>query len=315
MLLSIIIPSRGGPLGLWATIHSCISELEGLPGSEPYNYEFVVVTNGEMCDNVRSTLGHLDRYGRLTHVHSDSPLSAHVARRMGVEAAKGDVLCFFDNHCLVGRGYFDRAVYDTQERGLGIVHSATVYHSGQGKNYHYNLQLGYRFWGEANLMAGDSCRPYRIAAGGHGGFVVRREVWDRVGGYGPDHLLKGYAGEELIFDLKAWRMGEEVWLDPKMVHYHFAGERGYSRHHTDEYYINLLTCALVIGGEKWLEKVYDSFCNGQHMRAASESKLTWYEMYEEAWIRGADYSRHLDAVCGRSLDELLRYFECEGVHA
>lgn len=60
MKLSIVIPSRGGPLGLWATVHSCISELEGLPGSVPFDYEFVIVTNGGICENVACTLRNLE---------------------------------------------------------------------------------------------------------------------------------------------------------------------------------------------------------------------------------------------------------------
>lgn len=301
-MISVIVPSRGNPLGLWATIHSCGIALTGL------EHEFVLVTNGEeLCATTKQILFYLEKTGTLVHKHDDAPMSPPAARAVGVAASKGDVFCFLDAHCLVAPDYFQRVNLWVTDREVDILHSTTVFHSGQGKHYHYKLKLDYNFWAEPSLFAQYEHKPYRIAAAGHGGFAVSRYAWDRMGGYGPESLLKGYGGEELIFDLKAWRMGIPVWLDPLLIHYHFAGDRGYSRHYTDEYYTNLLVSALVVGGESWMYRLVDSLINKQHIRSAPASDVP--VLIELALQRGAEYAQHLDSVCKMSLDEVLTMFK------
>jgi GT2 family glycosyltransferase len=173
------------------------------------------------------------------------------------------------------------------------------------------LKLDYNFWGETLKHPKDDFKPYMIGAGGHGGFAITRSLWDAVGGYGPANLFFGYGGEEMVFDLKLWRMGHKVFIDPKVIHYHYPGGRGYSRHHTDEYYANLLASAHVIGGEKWLYKVFDSFITRNHFRL--KPKKHWYDILEEAYFRSAEYAQELDAQSVMTLDEVLEWFRFNGV--
>jgi hypothetical protein len=307
---TIVIPARGNPLGLWATIHSCEEDLS----KAGFDYNYVIVTNGERNPpETRVTIEELRRSGRLLkHVHSEEPLTPPAARRLGVEESDGKLLFFFDNHCLVSRDYFKRAVLDFEHYNMDVLHSATVFQKGSGTTYHYHLSLEYNFWGRTYGIPQDELRPYLAACSGHGGFAVRREVWDALDGYGPDSVLSGYGGEETIFDLKAWRYGFKVHIDPKLVHYHYPGARGYSRHFTDDYYRNLLTSALVIGGEKWMYKVFHSFATDTtHMRA--NFKGEWYDVLTDAYTRGAEYARHVDANSKMSLDELLLWFRTNQV--
>jgi hypothetical protein len=308
MRLTIIVPHRGNPLGVWATCHSCEEDLEGTG----IDYNFVVVTNGEEL-NAEETqcLWYLEKSGKLLkHIHSDEPLSPPVARQRGAEVADGDLLLFFDNHCLVGKRYFERVVADFERFGCDMLHSSTRFYAGDFTHYQYRLLLDYNFWGDSAFEP-DDYKPYRIAAGGHGGFVVRRDVWNEVGGYGPEDLLKGYGGEELLFDLKMWRLGHNNYIDPKLIHWHYTGNRGYSRHYTDEYYVNMMVTAHVIGGEKWLYRLYDSFTNRGHIRI--RPKKLMYELLEEAYHRSAQYAKELDSKALYSLDELLVKFREEQV--
>jgi len=302
---SIIIPHRGSALGLWATIQSCEEDLL----CSPHSYNYVVVTNGEKLDSdAESVVRHVEESGRLlAHIHEDAPLSPPAARQRGAQCADGSLLFFFDNHCLVGRKYFGRAVADFDQLPIDMLHSSTVFYAGQGVHYHYRLKLDYNFWAESSTVAEREHKPYQLAAGGHGGFVVRKSVWDEVGGYGPEDLLQGYGGEELLFDLKMWRYGRTNWIDPKLIHYHFAGNRGYSRHYTDEFYLNMMVSALVIGGEKWLYKVYDSFA-GKNKHVRVNPKANMYDLMAKAYSRGACFSKLVDAKSTKTLDDLLVYF-------
>ena len=307
--LSIIIPHRGNGLGLWATIHSCESNLmrSGL------DYNFVVVTNGEkkLPQDTYATVEQLKKTGRLlSHIHSEEPITPPVARQRGASAADGELLFFFDNHCLLEKQYFERAVMDYEKHGYGLLHSATVFHTGDGVHYHYRLTLDNNFWASSIKYLDNEYLPYQCAAGGHGGIVVPKKVWDDVGGYGPESLFKGYGGEELIFDLKLWMYGYKVMLDPRLIHYHYAGTRGYSRHFTDDYYVNLMVSAHVIGGEKWLYKVFHSFCDPtkSHLRLSGSSQRPWYDLLIEAYERSAQYAHEVAVRRDKDLDTLLAWF-------
>jgi hypothetical protein len=291
---------------LWATIHSCEVDLE----RTKYKYNYVIVTNGEeLSSEPRSVLHYLERSGKLkSHIHSDAPITPPYARQRAAEKADGKYLCFFDNHCLVGRQYFDRVMLDFERYDLDELHSTTRYYSGQDPCYHYHLRLEYNFWAARAMQWPVSMlKPYPIACGGHGGFIVKSDVWHKVGGYGPEGLLVGYAGEEPLFDLKMWRMGYKVHLDPKLYHYHYAGNRGYSRHYTDEYYTNLLASALVVGGEKWFYKVLDSFLTKEHIREGKHC-ANMYDLAMLAYNRSIQYAKELDAKSVMTLDELLVWF-------
>lgn len=310
MDFTVIIPHRGNGLGLWATIHSVEEEMRNTPN---LSHNFVIVTNGEpVSPEVEQTLAMFEKSGRLLkHIHSDAPLTPPAARAWGAEVADGKHLAFFDNHCLVARNYFARADAALTQFSCDMLHSSAQFFSGHPLTYEYQLRLAYNFWGTNSTIPQSTYKPYRVAAGGHGGIFVRKDVWDAVGGYGPSDLFVGYGGEELIFDLKLWRYGYQVWLDPKLIHYHYAGNRGYPRHHTDDYYVNMMVSAFVIGGEPWLFRVYESFASGSHARKAPYTEM--FELMERAHQRGAQYAREVDSRSKYTLDELLTKFRLEQV--
>lgn len=301
--ISIIIPSRFATIGLWATVHSCLVSLERT-GVEA---EFIILTNGDEDLGIEggNCIDKMTQGKAIKHVHVVQPLAPPVARQRAAALASNPFLFFFDDHCLPDKTYFERALLSIEQSGADMLHSSTIFFANGIVNYEYRLKLEYNFWGESATLP-YSHKPYLIGAAGHGGFVVRKSVWDEVGGYGPEELFSGYGGEELLFDLKMWRLGKNNFIDPKLMHYHYAGIRGYSRHFTDAYYANLLVSALVIGGEKWMYKLFDSFLNKTHMRMNAEKDM--YTILQEAYYRGATYAKELDSKSIMTLDELLIMF-------
>lgn len=302
--LTIVIPSRGNPLGLWATLHSCFQDLE----ASQISADFVVVTNGDyVIPEEDQCLQALQSKGVLRkHLHFSEPLTPPVARQRGAAETDSKYIAFFDNHCIVARQYFERALLDMEQIGMDMLHSTTVFYAGGIANYEYRLKLAHNFWGEAHSVPLVTYKPYKIAVGGHGGFLVRKSVWDEVGGYGPENLFVGYGGEEMLFDLKMWRYGKNNFIDPKVIHYHYTGSRGYDRHHTDDYYTNMLVTAHVIGGEKWLYKVAESFITKPHIRF--KPKKSMFDLVEDAYHRSKAYAAEVDAKSKFTLDELLVWF-------
>lgn len=301
-------------MGLWATIHSCEIELAG----SKFDYEYIIVVNGEGSvkkPTKRSIMGadlervvlFLSRAGRLGHlVVRQGNLSPPSARQLGSEHATGKVLFFLDNHCLVAKNYFARAMSDFDRYGMHMLHSTTKFYEGDITCYEYQLKLARNFWAEAAILPKDNVRPYRIAAGGHGGFAVLTDTWREVGGYWDG--FQGYGGEEMYFDLKMAMFGKTNWIDPRFVHYHYAGQRPYARHFSADYYRNMMMCANIIGGEAWMYKVYDSFFHN-----FPRTSTPHFDLMVEASDRSHEHGLWMAGKRLRTLDEQLALFTAEDV--
>lgn len=313
---SVVIAHRGDAIGLWATIHSIEVELEG----SSFDYEYCLCINGEgdrkkkksahrvMHPDLEAIVRHLEKAGKLGHITAlQRSVSPPTGRQMAAAHAKGEYLFFFDGHCLVAKDYFRRALHNMQQYNMDMLHSTTKWFQGDNTTvYHYELTLARNFWARGSMIPEYSgTRPYKIAAGGHGGFVVRADVWREVGGYWEGFV--GYGGEEIYFDIKMAMLNKSNWLDPKLVHWHYAGTRPYARHYTDDYYKNMLMCANIIGGEDWMVKVADSFRN--HPRPKQDA----YELLMESYYKSQPHAEYLASIRHRNLDEQLDQFRADGV--
>jgi hypothetical protein len=299
---NIVLAHRGPWMGLWLTVTSCEQALRG----SGLKYGYVIVMNGETTipEEMKFSLGYLSNDDKLTQfVVSPKPLSPPSARQLGTVFGDGRYIFFFDNHCMVDAGYFQRAITQMDEKNIDVLHSTTMFHTSSEKNFEYTMQLDVNFWATHMANYPKSKRePYRIGMGGHGGFVVRRSAWNDLGGYWTG--FEGYGGEETYFDMKAWLLGKEVWIDPQLIHYHFAGNRSYPRHATDDYYRNMLMCANVIGGEPWMYKVYDTFSRSS--KSASSKQM--FDLLLDAEAKSNDHAHELAARRIRTLDEQLVWF-------
>lgn len=295
--------AASAPLGLWATLHSCMEDLS----NTGFSYEIRVITNGteKPHSDTRNVLHWLNQTKYLTFSeHSIDPLSPPVARQRATVGATGKYLFFFDNHILVKPGYFKRAIESMEKYNMDMLHSTTRFFFGEKDCYHYTLRLEKNFWAES-CFEKQRDEPYRIACAGHGGFIVRRDVWEEVGGYNWPNF-KGYGGEEIYFDLKMWLLGKNNWVDPQLLHYHFAGNRGYPRHYTDDFFVNMLGVANIIGGEKWLYKVQKNFTKNYFK---VNTGMTIFDLMVEAKSRSKEHAAWLTEKRQLTLDELLVYFK------
>lgn len=299
---NIVLAHRGPWMGLWATINSCELALKG----KDYDYSYIIVANGDrhIATDMWQGMKYLDFDKKLEQliVHP-APMAPQNARQMGTLYGDGELLFFFDNHCMVPSDYFDRATEVMKSPEIEVLHSTTMFHTGHRPMYSYVLGLESNFWTKAaHEKPTDKRNPYRCAMGGHGGFAVKRKTWKEVGGYWTG--LSGYGGEEPYFDLKMWLLGREVWIDPKLVHYHFAGDRGYARHYTDDFYRNMMSVANVIGGDEWMMKVYESFS-----RSSKAKGKSMFDLYLEACDISRERAAQMAASRVRTLDETLAHFE------
>lgn len=304
-------------MGLWMTLHSCFSDLE----RTDYNFEFCICINGEGQINAKRLrrnspltvdtercMHFLSKTGRLGYLKIlQNSVSPPTARQLAAERAKGKYMFFFDNHVMVCKDYFKRALLDFEKYDMGMIHSTTKFFEGDPTIYHYKLKLTKNFWAEGAMHAEHEFKPYKCAAGGHGGFIVKADTWREMGGYWKGFV--GYGAEEITTDLQWWMRGKSIYIDPLVIHYHWAGQRGYARHYSADYFRNMMMSANIIGGEKWLWKVYDSF-NRTHTKPMN---IPLYSLMEQAYERSIDEANRLKAVRLRSLEEQLELFTAEQV--
>jgi hypothetical protein len=296
--------AASAPMGLWATLHSCEIDLE----NSGLDYDYSLMING--CEkphpDTTNILYYMREAKKLAYFgKSKEALSPPLARQSAVENCDGKYLFFFDNHCLVKPGYFKRALEMMEKYEMDMLHSTTRFYSGQPDNFHYKLLLKKNFWAESVCTPTDPINPYKIACGGHGGFVVKRSAFNDVGGYKWDGF-KGYGGEETYFDLKMWLMGKTNWIDPQLIHYHYAGNRGYSRHYTDDYFTNMLSVANIIGGNKWMNMVYENLST-KHFKMQTGKSM--FDLMMDAEDISKEHAAWLAANRVRTLDEQLAYFD------
>jgi hypothetical protein len=305
--VSVVIAHRGPEMGLWLTIESCQMALQ----HSGLTYEFVVVVNGEkeLSLDLQAQKHWLTKAGLLQDfVHVPENLSPPSARQIGTWSANGKYLFFLDNHCLVEHSYFTRAVESMKKHNIGVLHSTTKFWTGDDIFYEYHMAFKRHFWvDKCREDAVSSTDPYQVGVAGHGGFAVTREVWDKVDGYWMG--FEGYAGEEPYFDLKCWRLGIPVWIDPLMVHRHWAGKRSYNRHYTDDYITNLLMAAHMIGGEKWLYDVSDSFRSSTRVltQECREPKPI-IDLVETAYNRSKQRADWINLHSVRDFEQCLAHF-------
>lgn len=292
-------------MGAWMTIQSCELDLQ----DSDMTYEFILVSNGgKETDDTHLHVLSLKEAGHLAHYsHRDEPMSPPDARQYGVQFATGKYLAFFDNHCLLVPGYFKRAKLDFERYNMDSLHSATHYDYHRKPIYHYQRLFKRGFWGEeSSIPERGGLLPYRIAMGGHGGFLVKADTFREVGGYWDG--FRGYAGEEPYFDLKLAMLDKTNWLDPKLAHIHYVGTRGYVRHYSEDYFRNFLMVSNIIGGEKWTYRTYEHLFKQTKMRFGN-SKL--YEILMDAEESSAEHAAWFRSVQKRTLDEQIRLFDAE----
>lgn len=303
--VSVIIAHRGPEMGLWFTLESCIMDLE----QSGLSYEFRICANG--IEKPSEDLVRIKHYTEKTgHVgeflHIVQPMSPPAARQIITENANGKYLFFFDNHCLPTRGYFKRGVDVMDAFNIDFLHSTTRFFAGEGTNYEYKLSLKRDFWTLEPYREPVGITPYRIAVAGHGGFAVRNSAWKECGGYWQG--FEGYGGEETYTDLKFWLLGKEVWIDPKMIHMHWAGERAYTRHFTDDYYKNMFMAARLIGGDEWLHRVFSSATRCTRFVKKDQPVTPMYDLMVQADTKTKEHAKWIAERRTKTLDELLVWF-------
>lgn len=252
-MISVIIPSRGESVALWATVASAQAVLEA--DGEPH--EIIVVLNERPFDEFPPLAYFMFQHEMcdMLFTSADGPAAA---RNLGAARARGDFLVFVDAHCIFPPGFFRELRCHADSYDADAVFGGTRF----CKKVTYGCTVGWDdiLWGLEMVPTERDAAPFPIVAVGHGAFGIRAASFFDVGGYWS--ALRGWGGEETQLNLKLWMMGKRLLLAPSLHHFHYTlpgVRRGFEMYRDRDFTRNFLLTASAYGGDAQARKVYEAF--------------------------------------------------------
>jgi GT2 family glycosyltransferase len=134
--------------------------------------------------------------------------------------AKGDFLVLLNDDCMVTGGWLDALLATAAAYPqCGLVSSTYLHPNGTLQ------EAGSVLWSDGTTCGvGDGLQPgymgfeRRVTYGSGGSLLIRREVWDLVGGMSEDYYPAYY--EDIDFCLSAAEAGWETWYQPASIVIH-----------------------------------------------------------------------------------------------
>ncbi len=286
--VSLCVPFAGG---LWESAIQTLNHLAMVLTESRLTHEIIVVANNTPQQNIDNIAKLVAASGFGPYHHSriivnDIP-SNGLAANKAAEKSSGRYLCFTDAHVVVSSNIFTeliRAMNMNDKVGMvhapitwtGFPHTVDFRAIPNSRCYQYRYRewdkkkhagqwyLDQHFHGTYSHFNDGMMNPRKIAGCGHGFFMMKNDVWKKVGGYHP--AQRSYGGREPFLTFKNWMFGYENYTVPAVHHIHSNLPRGYewtdetnTKFGMDVWYRNCLQSAYCIGGDKWLDKIYGKF--------------------------------------------------------
>lgn len=225
-LVSVIIPNKNHA----ELLRVC---LNGLWHCTSYsNIEIIVVDNGSTEPDVLELYDKAAAAG-VKIVDFAEPFNYSRACNRGAESAKGDILLFLNNDVeMPNPGWLSELVRQAQLPGVGVIGTKLVYPDGTLQ--HAGVVVGMHVCG----MVFHSGREHEWGPFGSPSVtrnwlgimgacqMVRREVFDRIGGFDETYVI---AMSDIKLCIDAWRAGyRTVYAPQAMLIHHEGASRGKS---------------------------------------------------------------------------------------
>ena len=272
MKLSVIIPTRNRMLTLMDALESILVE----QSLSPEKYEILVVDNGS-TDNTAKAIYQKNRdCGRIRYLYASEP-GLHVARHLGAQEAKGEILVYIDDDVILQPGWLEAIELAFTEPSVSLVGGKILPRWEDKVPDWVNLfkqetEFGWTLGYLSLLDFGEITReiPGQFVFGCN--FSIRKSVLFECGGFNPDsmpqELLRFRGDGETALSLEVMKKGYKVVYEPKATLYH----RVPSERLTIEYFCQ----------RAFNQGISDSFSQirrkeGLYIEDCNEKKLNYWE--------------------------------------
>ncbi|WP_408630082.1 glycosyltransferase family 2 protein [Actinomycetospora lemnae] len=207
--MSVIVPTYNRK----AALKACLRSLD--EQTVAATFEVVVVDDGSTDGTVASLVGYESRFE--LYVIAAEHLGPSNARNLGISKARGRILAFTEDDVVVGPEWLERSLRYI-DSGADVVDGRTVY-VGTDRS--------------VRRFEDDATRPPAFIPCN---LVLRRQVYDAVGGYDPaffDSVRGLYFREDSDFAFRVLDAGFDVRVAPDVVVEHpvqFVSFRDATRH-------------------------------------------------------------------------------------
>ncbi len=301
-LVSVVIPfCNESQNALW-TVQGFVNQFMGY-----CPFEIILVSN-------KSDPEHIEKFSRWTKlpwfnlVEYNNTQSGWQARNLGASLAKGKYILFADAHIYPKDGAFQGLV-ESHEGWKGIAHCPLCYfYDPTRPNYGYVWQP-YKFWGRWTRLVPRS-ETGDVPLSGASTLLIDRDVFEEVHGFHP--ALGIYGGGETYLDLKVQMFGYKVRMAVDHHIYHLTETRGY-RWNNENFRFNKMLAAFTIGGEKYLEPVFDHFMKVDEKRPQYQEHTI--KNRGQAIVLGASDREWTEANAEFTLDEVISTWDDERIES
>jgi glycosyltransferase involved in cell wall biosynthesis len=208
-LISVVIPVRNESHRLMGTIKSILDTR-----STNCELEFVIVDDASDDGSVINFPTIHDNSANIKVVRLHKRVGVPKARNYGTSLAHGEIIFMTDAHVRFSQDWDNHVLNNiTDNRIL----AATICDTSSGfKGYGCKLVVPYMgtWW---NIEPPAENRPF-VQIASCAGTVLKKTLFERIGGYDPEMIL--YGGAEPEFSLRAWLSDAEIVSIPSLQVFH-----------------------------------------------------------------------------------------------
>lgn len=277
-LVSIIIPTKDGV----DILKTCI---DGILNETDYrNFEIIIVDNQSREQATRDYLESLRDDPRFTVLEYDKPFNYSEINNLAVQHSRGSVLALLNNDLeVISRGWLREMVSHALRPGIGAVGARlyypddTVQHAGvlvgykgrAGHMFRYAPRHWMGYWARAVLTQ-------NLTAVTAACLVVRKEVFEEVGGFDAEHFSVTFNDVDLC--LRIHEQGyRNVYAPHAELYHHESKTRGTHAFSYEEEYFS----------QKWRHYVsYDPAYNPNLSLEHEDFSLAFPPRVTHPWVPG-----------------------------
>ena len=276
MDISFVLPCIRDYPQVIMTINSIQAEM----GDSSLTWEILFVENAVVdpyTDNFLKAYRVPIAQGKIRHLFEERQCGT-AARMLGVREAKGKYTLFMDSHTTLGKNTVSYMIDTFEEKDAGIIHGSTIKTHlvpPHVRGLHYRLFgnagpcLNTHFHGAYSRAGQDE--PYPVVNANLAYTLFKTKELLDLHGYHPK--CQFYSHPEGYLPLKYLMFGRQPWGAPKAYHFHSVyrnpGSQGrgiwkidikgdsYDLVGNDHLLCNAMMCAYTLGGDKWLDIIYD----------------------------------------------------------